>query len=202
MSAITLRDHPGSTIVTDSVTSNGLTKFITDLGGKHLRFKRGYKNVIGKGIELNKQGVDCHLMMETSGHGAVKDNWFLDDGAFLAVQVVIEMVRRREAGLGGIGDLLAKLPEAKEAAEVCACIPARHSCACLRACAWACTRTGMCIGMRVGMHAYRHVCVRACMCTGMHAYGRACIGHACVRACMRTGMRAGMLACMCMLART
>jgi len=69
------------------VTSNGLTKFITDLGGKHLRFKRGYKNVIGKGIELNKQGVDCHLMMETSGHGAVKDNWFLDDGAFLAVQV-------------------------------------------------------------------------------------------------------------------
>ena len=37
MSAITLREHPGSTIVTDSVTSNGLTDFITKLGGKHLR---------------------------------------------------------------------------------------------------------------------------------------------------------------------
>jgi phosphomannomutase len=72
MSAITLREHPGSTIVTDSVTSNGLTDFITKLGGKHLRFKRGYKNVISKGVELNKAGEECHLMMETSGHGAVK----------------------------------------------------------------------------------------------------------------------------------
>jgi phosphomannomutase len=37
MSAIILREHPGSTVVTDSVTSNGLTDFITKLGGKHLR---------------------------------------------------------------------------------------------------------------------------------------------------------------------
>ena len=43
MSSIVLRDHPGSTIVTDSVTSNGLSLFIQKLGGKHLRFKRGYK---------------------------------------------------------------------------------------------------------------------------------------------------------------
>ena len=59
------RKYPGSTIVTDSVTSNGLTAFITSLGGEHFRFKRGYKNVIGKGVELNKQGVNCQLMMET-----------------------------------------------------------------------------------------------------------------------------------------
>lgn len=32
-----VQDHPGSTIVTDSVTSNGLTKFIEGRGGKHLR---------------------------------------------------------------------------------------------------------------------------------------------------------------------
>ena len=51
------------------------------------RFKRGYKNVISKGVELNKAGEECHLMMETSGHGAVKENWFLDDGSYLAVQV-------------------------------------------------------------------------------------------------------------------
>ncbi len=53
--AIVLREFPGTTVVTDSVTSNGLADFITQLGGKHVRFKRGYKNVIGKGVQLNKQ---------------------------------------------------------------------------------------------------------------------------------------------------
>lgn len=51
------------------------------------RYKRGYKNVIGKGVSLGKEGVDCQLMMETSGHGAVKENFYLDDGAYLAVMV-------------------------------------------------------------------------------------------------------------------
>jgi hypothetical protein len=36
--AVVLRQHPGSTIVTDSVTSDGLTAFIGRLGGKHLRW--------------------------------------------------------------------------------------------------------------------------------------------------------------------
>ena len=31
------RKYPGTTIVTDSVTSNGLTAFIESLGGKHFR---------------------------------------------------------------------------------------------------------------------------------------------------------------------
>lgn len=59
------RKYPGTTIVTDSVTSNGLTEFIDSLGGKHFRYKRGYKNVIGKGVELNEQGIQTELMMET-----------------------------------------------------------------------------------------------------------------------------------------
>ena len=59
------RKYPGTTIVTDSVTSNGLTDFIEGLGGKHFRYRRGYKNVIGKGVELNGQGVPTELMMET-----------------------------------------------------------------------------------------------------------------------------------------
>ena len=59
------RKYPGTTIVTDSVTSNGLTEFIDSLGGKHFRYKRGYKNVIGKGVELNGQGAQTELMMET-----------------------------------------------------------------------------------------------------------------------------------------
>ena len=59
------RERPGTTIVTDSVTSNGLSDFIAGLGGRHFRFQRGYKNVINKGIALAKEGVDCQLMMET-----------------------------------------------------------------------------------------------------------------------------------------
>ncbi len=59
------RKYPGTTIVTDSVTSNGLSQYISNLGGRHFRYRRGYKNVINKGIELNKEGIDCQLMMET-----------------------------------------------------------------------------------------------------------------------------------------
>ena len=43
------RKYPGATIVTDSVTSNGLAAYIRERGGKHLRYRRGYKNVISKG---------------------------------------------------------------------------------------------------------------------------------------------------------
>ena len=58
-----------------------------------VRYKRGYQNVIQKGIELNEAGIDTPLMIETSGHGAMRDNFFLDDGAYLAVQVVKALVR-------------------------------------------------------------------------------------------------------------
>jgi hypothetical protein len=30
---------------------------------------------------------EVHLMMETSGHGAIQENHYLDDGAYLAVKV-------------------------------------------------------------------------------------------------------------------
>lgn len=36
--------------------------------------------MIDKGVQLNRDGVEAHLMMETSGHGALKENYFLDDG--------------------------------------------------------------------------------------------------------------------------
>ena len=49
MAAITLRENPGQTVVTDSCTSNGLAAFIRDrLGGRHYRYKKGYKNIINK----------------------------------------------------------------------------------------------------------------------------------------------------------
>jgi len=42
-SAIALENNEGGTIVTDSVTSDGLKSFIeNDLNGKHFRYKRGY----------------------------------------------------------------------------------------------------------------------------------------------------------------
>ena len=38
-----------------------------------------------------------------------QENYFLDDGAYGAIKIVIEMVRRRLAGEGDIADLLAGL---------------------------------------------------------------------------------------------
>lgn len=100
MSAILSKDYPGSTIITDSVTSDRLTAFLEEkLGLKHLCFKRGYKNVINKCIELNEQGIVSPLAMETSGHGCLKDNYYLDDGAMLAVKLVSALADAKSRGL-------------------------------------------------------------------------------------------------------
>ncbi len=89
--ALIASEHPETTVVTDSITSNQLTTFLeSDLGLKHLRFKRGYKNVINKSKELNEEGIDSQLAIETSGHAAYKENFFLDDGAYLATKIVIK----------------------------------------------------------------------------------------------------------------
>ena len=109
--------HPGTTVVTDSITSTQLGAFLTkDLGLKHLRFKRGYKNVINKGLELNAAGIDCQLAIETSGHAAMKDNWFLDDGAYLATRIVIKAAQLKKQGKG-ISCLLDGLKDPLEAKE-------------------------------------------------------------------------------------
>jgi len=109
--------HPGTTVVTDSITSTQLGAFLTkDLGLKHLRFKRGYKNVINKGLELNASGIDCQLAIETSGHAAMKENWFLDDGAYLATRIVIKAAQLKKQGKG-ISCLLDGLKDPLEAKE-------------------------------------------------------------------------------------
>ena len=111
-------EHPGTTVVTDSITSDELTVYLEDcLGLKHLRFKRGYKNVINKSIALNKEGIDSQLAIETSGHAAYKENYFLDDGAYLATKIVIKAAQLAQKGVG-IDVLLASLAEPKEALEV------------------------------------------------------------------------------------
>ena len=117
ISAILAPDYPGSTIITDSVTSDRLTYFLQDvLGLKHLCYMRGYKNVINKQKELNAKGIIAPLAMETSGHGALKDNYYLDDGAFLAVKLVIALAQAAKEGKK-LDNLIEKLPPLVEEAE-------------------------------------------------------------------------------------
>jgi phosphomannomutase len=117
IAAIVLREHPGTTIVTDSVTSDGLTQFIeTDLKGVHHRFKRGYKNVIDEAIRLNQVGQESWLAIETSGHGAMKENYFLDDGAYLVSKLLIELARLSLEGKS-LSDLIATLKAPQESEE-------------------------------------------------------------------------------------
>lgn len=90
LSAIILEEHPQSVIVTDSVTSNGLASFIAAKNGIHLRFKRGYRNVINKSIDINQEGKESWLAIETSGHAALRENYFLDDGAFIVAKILVK----------------------------------------------------------------------------------------------------------------
>lgn len=116
--AILAPDYPHSTIVTDSVTSDRLTFFLEqELGLTHLRYMRGYKNVINKCRELNEQGIISPLAMETSGHGALKDNYYLDDGAFLAVKLVTALANAKHEGKN-IESLIEKLPPMVEETEL------------------------------------------------------------------------------------
>ena len=116
--AILAPNYPHSTIVTDSVTSDRLTFFLEqELGLTHLRYMRGYKNVINKCRELNEQGIISPLAMETSGHGALKDNYYLDDGAFLAVKLVTALANAKYAGKN-IESLIEKLPPMVEETEL------------------------------------------------------------------------------------
>ena len=116
ISAILLQEKSG-TIVTDSVTSDGLTAFIESRGGKHCRYKRGYRNVIDKAKELNAAGEYSPLAIETSGHAALMENYFLDDGAYLVTRILVSLAQLAKEGKD-IGDLIADLPKPAEAAEV------------------------------------------------------------------------------------
>lgn len=115
-SAMALENKKG-TIVTDSVTSDGLTKFICGLGGKHLRFKRGYKNVIDEAVKRNAAGEYCPLAIETSGHAAFADNYFLDDGAYLVTRILILLARQSAKG-EKLGDIIIDLEHPAEEDEV------------------------------------------------------------------------------------
>lgn len=114
---IILREHPGSVIVTDSITSDGLTDFIEKRGGVHHRFQRGYKNVINEALRINQEEENkSYLAIETSGHAALEENYFLDDGSYLVSKILIEVARMHQEGKK-IQELLADLREPNESRE-------------------------------------------------------------------------------------
>lgn len=116
--ALKAEEHPGGTVVTDSITSNELHTFLEDkLGLKHLRFKRGYRNVIKKAQELSASGEDAYLAIETSGHAAYSDNYYLDDGAYLAALIVKVAAKLKKEGLS-IDSLISELGSPAESVEI------------------------------------------------------------------------------------
>jgi len=114
-STIALKDRKNGVIVTDSMTSDYLKKFIENLGGSHFRYKRGYQNVIGMAKKLGEKGVYCPLAIESSGHAAFKENDFVDDGAFFAAKIIVELVSAKMQGKD-VEDLISSLIDAKESA--------------------------------------------------------------------------------------
>lgn len=117
ISAIILEDNKGAYIVTDSVTSDGLTEFILKKGGVHIRYKRGYKNVIDYAVKLCGEGKQAPLAIETSGHAAMGENYFLDDGAYLVTLLIIKSAQLKKEGKS-LTDLIKDLREPLESEEV------------------------------------------------------------------------------------
>lgn len=116
LAQIILVDGANQTIVTNSPTSSHLKTFIESLGGKQVRYLCGYRNVINKAIELNKQGISTPLAIETSGHAAFKENYFLDDGAYVIAKILMLLPKLRQEGKT-LSDLISGLKQPVETDE-------------------------------------------------------------------------------------
>ena len=68
-------------------------------------------------MRLPRAGVDCPLAIETSGHAALRENYFLDDGAYLVTKIILLAARLRARGKT-LEDLLRPLREPAEALEL------------------------------------------------------------------------------------
>ena len=117
------KEKPGCAVVTDSVTSEGLSFFLSDkLGLQHIRYVKGYANVIGKARQMTDSGeVNAELAIETSGHCAMRENGYLDDGTYTAVKIVSLLAQQRAADLSKCesSTLLALISDMAELDEVC-----------------------------------------------------------------------------------
>ncbi|MCA9766300.1 MAG: phosphomannomutase/phosphoglucomutase [Carnobacterium sp.] len=117
ISAIVIAENPGTTIVTNSATSEHLKTFIEEQGGHQNRYLTGYRNVINQALKLNKEGIHTSLAIETSGHAALKENYFLDDGAYLVAKILMADARLRKENKK-IGSLIETLKQPIETDEV------------------------------------------------------------------------------------
>ena len=72
--------------------------------------------MINESVRLNNLGQDSQLAIETSGHGALKENYFLDDGAYLVTKLLIELARGKKMGYT-LESLIASLEEPAESIE-------------------------------------------------------------------------------------
>jgi phosphomannomutase len=117
LSRIVLDEYPQTSIVTNSPTSDHLKSFIEQLGGKQVRYISGYRNVINKAIALNASGIDCQLAIETSGHAAFKENYFLDDGAYVIAKILMLLPKLQQQQLT-LDELIADLNQPAETQEI------------------------------------------------------------------------------------
>lgn len=116
-SAIALEDAPGGVIVTNSPVSSHAINFVQDLGGSIEPYISGYRNVIQRCQNLNDKGINSPLAIETSGHAAFRENFYLDDGAYLISKILIADTLCREENKE-FTDLIKGLKEPVETEEV------------------------------------------------------------------------------------
>lgn len=116
LGVIMASQSPGCAIVTDSVTSEGLSDFLQgNLGLEHVRYIKGYANVINKAKELTESGQkNVEVAIETSGHCAMQENGYLDDGTYTAVKVVSLLAKSDRSLL----DLIVDMKEMDEISEL------------------------------------------------------------------------------------
>ena len=72
--------------------------------------------MINEAIRLNAGGEESLIAIETSGHAALKENFFLDDGAYLVARILIKVAQlhqRQES----ISDLIGELQHPLESVE-------------------------------------------------------------------------------------
>lgn len=89
LAKIVLSEYPNAHIVTNSPTSSHLSTFIDELGGVHVRDRCGYRNVINRAKELESLGKIAPLAIETTGHAAFSEHYFLDDGAYIIAKLLM-----------------------------------------------------------------------------------------------------------------
>lgn len=72
--------------------------------------------MIDEAQRLTAQGINTPLAIETSGHAALRENYFLDDGAYLMTKIIIKMAQLGKSGKH-LEDLIAMLEEPLESRE-------------------------------------------------------------------------------------